>query len=72
MADDGEENRVVDFARGQTSEGVPAGFLVHPSPGGPAVILVVSGGPTITVELDMDNGYHLWRQLDTAMRDLVS
>jgi hypothetical protein len=66
MADGGEESRVVDF-------GNPDGrrcarrVLVHPGPGGPAVILVVGGGPAITVELDMG----VRQQLDTVLRDLV-
>jgi hypothetical protein len=31
-------------------------------------MLVVSGGQTITIEFDVENGYHLWRQLDTVIR----
>ncbi len=34
--------------------------------------MVVSGGPTVTVELDIDNGYHLRQLLETVLRDLVS
>jgi hypothetical protein len=72
MSEDGEQVRVVDFTRGQTSEGAPAGFLVHPGPQGRVVLLVVSGGPTITVELDVENGHHLRHQLETVLRDMVS
>jgi hypothetical protein len=64
--------RVLQVAQGQTSDGTPAGFLIHPGPDGRAVVvLTVKGGPTISVELDPENGGRLSRQLDTVLRDLV-
>jgi hypothetical protein len=65
-------SRVLQVAHGQTSNGTPAGLLVHPGPDGRAVVvLTIKGGPTIAVELDPENGGHLCQQLDTVLRDLV-
>jgi hypothetical protein len=65
-------SRVLQVAHGQTSNGTPAGLLVHPGPDRRAVVvLTIKGGLTIAVELDPENGGHLCRQLDTVLRDLV-
>jgi hypothetical protein len=64
--------RVLQVAQGQTSDGTPAGFLIQPGPDGKAVVvLTIKGGPSISVELDPENGGHLCQQLDTVLRDLV-
>jgi hypothetical protein len=64
--------RVLQVAHGQTSDGTPAGFLIHPGPDGKTVVvLTIKGGPSIAVELDPENGGHLCQQLGTVLRDLV-
>jgi hypothetical protein len=64
-----DEPRVLDFTKGLTSEGALAGLIVHPGQQGPVVILVVRGGPTVSIQLDPENGRYLRQQLDTVLRE---
>jgi hypothetical protein len=67
-----EQTRILNFAKGKTSDDLAAGFLVHTGPHGLVVILVVDGGPTIKVELDVENGRYLRHQLDMVLRHIGS
>ena len=44
-------------------------FLVHRGPDSLVVILMVDGGPTIKVELDLENGRYLRHRLDMVLAD---